>query len=106
MLDRFSRRELLLSVPALPAMAQTTAPRPAAAPKPDLVPLNRLPRMVQEYFTIQVRRAGQSSIRALDRLKTKADAEAHVTDLRARNPARFRSDAGEDAAQPAHNWGG
>ena len=84
MLDRFSRRELLLSVPALPAMAQTTAPRPAAAPKPDLVPLNRLPRMVQEYFTIQVRRAGQSSIRALDRLKTKADAEAHVTDLRAR----------------------
>jgi dienelactone hydrolase/pimeloyl-ACP methyl ester carboxylesterase len=84
MLDRLSRRELLLATPALPALAQTTSSRPAAAAKPDLVPLNRLPRMVQEYFTVQVRRAGQASVRALDALKTKADAEAHVKTLRAR----------------------
>jgi dienelactone hydrolase len=82
MADRFTRRELLLTVPALPALAQTTPARPAAAAKPAPSPLNRMPRMVQEYFTHQVRRAEQQSIRALDALKTKADAEAHVKVLR------------------------
>ena len=43
-----------------------------------LAPLNRFPRMVHEFFVRQVRRAEQQHLRTLDRLKTKADAEAYV----------------------------
>src|SRR5258708_1449862 len=41
-------------------------------------PLNRFPRMVQEYFVEQVRHAEEQGIRARAALKTKADAEAYV----------------------------
>jgi dienelactone hydrolase len=82
MLHGLSRRELLLATLASPSMAQSPSSRPAAAAKPEPAPLNRLPRMVQEYFVAQARRSEQMSIRALDALKTKADAEAHVRALR------------------------
>jgi dienelactone hydrolase len=60
---------------ALPA---APAGQAAAGHPPALSPLNRFPRMVQEYFVGQVRRAGQAGIRTKSGLKTKEDAEAYV----------------------------
>jgi len=79
---RFSRRTLLgtagagvagVSMPALSFGAQAKA---AAART--LTPLNRFPRMVQEYFVEEVRRVERKNLDSLAALKTKADAEAHV----------------------------
>lgn len=58
-------------------------PTAAAADEiPNLPPLNRFPRMVQEYFVAQVRAAEKRALEALGRLKTKEEAEAHVRELR------------------------
>jgi dienelactone hydrolase len=43
-----------------------------------LTPLNRFPRMVQEFFVEQVRRAEHQGLQTKHALKTKADAEAYV----------------------------
>jgi dienelactone hydrolase len=53
----------------------------AAAPP---VPLNRFPRMVQEYFFEQVRRIDQQNQRIMPTLCTKSEAEAYIRDRRAR----------------------
>ncbi len=47
-----------------------------------LDPLNRFPRMVQEYFVARVRAAEQASLERKEALQTKADAEAFVLDVR------------------------
>ncbi len=44
-------------------------------------PLNRFPRMVQEYFVQAVRRAEKRADQRREALKTKADAEAYVGDV-------------------------
>lgn len=51
-------------------------------PAPALTPLNRFPRMVQEFYVEQVRRAEASGIKARLALKTKADAEKYVGGVR------------------------
>lgn len=59
----------------------------AAQEKPEketFPPLNRFPRMVQEFFVEQVRRAEEQGNVRRAALKTKADAEAYVTWVRAR----------------------
>ena len=77
---RFSRRELLLAsgiVPGgaflVPAAAQADAP---------LEPLNRFPRMAQEYFVECVQRVDRANRRTIAELRTKADAEAYVAGVR------------------------
>ena len=93
MTDRISRRKLFRgagavgagvagtgAVAALPAAAQQS---PRAAQR-TIEPLNRFPQMMQEYFMTQVRRAEQSSIGALSALKTRADAEKYVREVRAK----------------------
>ncbi len=47
-------------------------------------PLNRFPRMVQEYFVRRVREQEAKSIQRLDALKTKADAEEYVRSVQKR----------------------
>lgn len=47
-----------------------------------LTPLNRFPRMVQEYFVERVRAIEQASLAKKAALKTKADAEAYVRAVR------------------------
>jgi dienelactone hydrolase len=47
-----------------------------------LVPLNRFPRMMQDYLGAKVAGAEARSIARLAALKTKEDAEAHVTHVR------------------------
>src|SRR5436190_19972629 len=52
------------------------------APGRMLTPLNRFPRMVQEYFVEQVRQAEERGNKRRELLKTKEDAEAYVRDVR------------------------
>jgi dienelactone hydrolase len=49
-----------------------------------LEPLNRFPRMVQEYFVHRVRAIEEAGNERRAKLKTKADAEAYVRDVRAK----------------------
>jgi cephalosporin-C deacetylase-like acetyl esterase len=65
---------LALNLP-LPAFAQQK--QPAA-----LSPLNRFPRMVQEWYVGQVRAAENRGNTARAKLKTKADAEAYIRGVR------------------------
>ncbi len=58
----------------LRAQDQPAANRPA--------PLNRFPRMVQEHFVARVRAAEAAGQIARAKLKTKADAEAYLADVR------------------------
>jgi len=53
------------------------------------MPLNRFPRMVQEYFVEQVRRAEEIGIEARAALKTKADAEGYIRGVRAKIASCF-----------------
>jgi dienelactone hydrolase len=85
-----SRRQWL-QVVGLPALGLTLCDRTstvAAAAEggaaPTLTPLNRFPRMVQEYFVERVRAAEQAGLRAKGALRTKADAEAYVRAVRER----------------------
>lgn len=55
--------------------------QPAVAKLP---PLNRFPRMVQEFFVDRVREIERKSLAAKGALKTKADAEAYVKDVQTR----------------------
>ena len=55
--------------------------QPATAKLP---PLNRFPRMVQEFFVDRVREIERKSLAAKAALKTKADAEAYVKDVQVR----------------------
>ncbi len=50
----------------------------------DYEPLNRYPRMVQNWFIEQVRQAERRKLNLMNQLKTKADAEAYVKSVRAK----------------------
>jgi len=50
-------------------------------PAAPLAPLNRFPRMVQEYFVERVRTAEQAGLKAKANLKTRADAESYVKEV-------------------------
>ncbi len=65
-----------LAAPDIVAQAKKE-PNPAA-----LAPLNRLPRTVQEFYVSQVRAAEKFGEADRVMLKTKADAEAYVRDVR------------------------
>jgi dienelactone hydrolase len=61
----------------------------AEGDRPALEPLNRYPHLVQEYFVRQVRQAERRGTERKQALKTKADAEAFVKDVRARIAESF-----------------
>ena len=81
-----SRREILkaavVHAAGVPLVHLLAAGRLLGADAPE--PLNRFPRMVQEYFVQQVRQAEQRSLAVKRGLKTKADAEAYVRSTRAK----------------------
>jgi dienelactone hydrolase len=66
----------LLEQSSIEAASQTQAPTPS------LPPLNRFPRMVQEFFVEQVRAAEQAGLQARAALRTRADAETYVQTVR------------------------
>jgi dienelactone hydrolase len=88
----FNRRELLRlaglttlgfalgDAPALHAQAA----KPKAGTVGELTPLNRFPRMVQEYFVEQVRGVEALAEKRRAALHSKADAEEYVRDVRAK----------------------
>lgn len=84
-----SRRQLLqaavvqaVSLPVLPCLV--TRQLAAGEPPAPLTPLNRFPRMVQEYFVDQVRAAEAKSLAAKRALQSRADAEAYVRAVQAK----------------------
>jgi dienelactone hydrolase len=63
----------------------TEEARAAAPPKaPPPAPLHRFPRMVQRWFVHRVRACDAAIRAAIDRLETKADAQAYVCSVRER----------------------
>ena len=76
---------LTISHPLLAATNQTSA---TSAPKP-LEPLNRFPRMVQEYFVERLHEFEIANRQAKAALKTKADAEAYLASVREKIRACF-----------------
>lgn len=87
-----SRRRLLLGAGASVAGLSLAGLWPASLPAADkpapskapagLPPLNRFPRMVQEYFVQQVRMVEQAAEKARRELQTKDDAERYVQSVR------------------------
>ncbi len=65
------------------------SPATAQTPAPSLQPLNRFPRMVQEYFVRQVREIENKQNARREQLKTRADAEAYVRDVQKRIALSF-----------------
>jgi len=66
---------IIASLHAGPAQAQSSSGSST------LAPLNRFPRMVQEYFVQTVRRVEKRADQRREALKTRADAEAYVRDV-------------------------
>ncbi|MFB3785020.1 MAG: alpha/beta hydrolase family protein [bacterium] len=56
---------------------------------PALAPLNRFPRLLQEYYTDQVRQVEQRSLARKNVLQTKAEAEAYIAAVREKIQACF-----------------
>ena len=85
-----SRRELLQTISMggagamlagrIPAYAMQTAARSEQGST--LAPLNRFPRMVQEFFVARENAVHQQRLKTLASLATKADAEAYVAEVR------------------------
>ena len=111
--NRPSRRELLrcagtagiasLAAPTSRLRAQGSTAAAGASEARNIEPLNRFPRMVQEYFVHRVRAIEDAGNQRRARLKTKADAGS-LRPRRAReDPTVLRPLARKDAAQPAHH---
>lgn len=64
-----------------PTFAQTAGVTPQSA---SVLPLNRFPRMLQEWLVNEVRRAEQRGNARRDALRSKADAEAYVKSVQQR----------------------
>ncbi len=80
-----SRRQFLRATGLSPLALGFDGPRTSAQdklPAPALVPLNRFPRTVQEWYVEQVRAAEKRGEEERAKLKTKADAEAYVRGVR------------------------
>lgn len=69
----------------IPAYDAKVLSQPVLATEPDnppqLLPLNRFPRMVQEYFVGRVRQVEQSALNRRTLLRTKSDAEKYVREV-------------------------
>ncbi len=82
---RITRRRLLALAPAAgsPALPSAAGLEPASqAPVAPAAPLNRFPRMVQEFYVDWVRRLERRRLERLASLRTRADAEAYVAEVR------------------------
>jgi len=72
-----------------PVWAMTSRKTSSDTGKSVMSPLNRFPQMVQEHFVSQVRQIEKSANRRRAKLKTRADAEAYVRDIRAKIQQSF-----------------
>lgn len=74
---------------ALPAWLAPRSLSAADAAPAEMTPLNRFPRMVQEYFVRRVREAQQAGDERRAAIKTAQDAERYVAAVRAKAQACF-----------------
>ena len=81
-----TRRSLLAAAGLAPLAGSFHALRAADDP---LRPLNRFPRIVQEYFVEQVRRAQRERLERLDAVRSREDAEAYRDEVRAKIASSF-----------------
>ncbi len=79
---------LILAAMALPCAGMTSV-ESSSKKSPSMEPLNRFPRMVQEYFVQNVRRIERRANQRREALKTAADAEAYVRDVQKRIQQSF-----------------
>lgn len=63
---------------ASPVFAAQPQAKSDAKPQPELMSLNRFPRMVHEHFVARVRAGEQAAAKVIDGLDSKTDAEAYV----------------------------
>jgi dienelactone hydrolase/pimeloyl-ACP methyl ester carboxylesterase len=69
----------------LAAMQPASKKKAAAAAKPvELAPLDRFPRMMQDYLVRRVRESEQAGLRMKNALRSKADAQRYVLSVRER----------------------
>jgi dienelactone hydrolase len=76
---------------ALSLAVPTSAVNAQPAQTPPIAPLNRFPRMVQEYYVEQVRAAEKIGIDARAKLRNKTDAEAYIRGVREKIAQSFGS---------------
>ena len=100
---KLSRRALLqktglgligASLVSAPTASAASAPKgkagkAAAGPTGPLVPLNRFARSVQEYYVARVREVERNAKDRRARIRSKADAEAYVTEVRGKIQSIF-----------------
>ena len=85
-------RRSFLQLSSLSPLGAAVSPQAAAAsqqPPAALSPLNRFPRMVQEYFVRRVHEAEERNLVALNSPKSRQDAEAYIRSLREKIRACF-----------------
>ncbi|WP_254507975.1 alpha/beta hydrolase family protein [Anatilimnocola floriformis] len=83
--DFFASAALAAGLPLLPNIDESSlAFAQEKKESPSLEPLNRFPRMMQDYFVRQVRAAEAKGNALKQAVKTQADAEAYVKDVRQR----------------------
>lgn len=73
---------LLAAEPKTKSPAKAPAAKAPAAPAADLTPLNRFGRMVHEYYVARVRAVEQAGNARRAALRTRADAEAYLREVR------------------------
>ncbi|MCA9128842.1 MAG: acetylxylan esterase [Planctomycetales bacterium] len=96
-----TRRDALLSIGfPLAAWQLSNIARSAEVLADRQLPLNRFPRMVQEFFVSQVRQAEQRHIARLGQLKSAADAQAYVLNARQRIRQSFGPEPERTALNP------
>ena len=76
-----SRLVAVLILAAISCLHAGPAQARSSSDSGTLAPLNRFPRMVQEYFVQSVRRVEKRADQRREALKTRADAEAYVRDV-------------------------
>ncbi len=85
-INHLSRRAWLQAL-SLSALGLATAPQLLAQTTEQaktLAPLNRFPRLMQDYFVARVREIEAAAVKKKFALKTKADAQAYVREVKAK----------------------
>ncbi len=77
-----SRRQFLRAAGLSPLATAFEGLGAFADEKPALVPLNRFPRTVQEWYVEQLQAVAKRGDEARAKLKTKSDAEAYIAEVR------------------------
>ncbi|MFN0121182.1 MAG: alpha/beta hydrolase family protein [Blastocatellia bacterium] len=96
-----SRRDLLrMSVPAVIGGIATPVIAGAQSPLTPLTPLNRFPRMMQDFVVPRVRDNELTGLKRKQELRTKADAEAYVREVRTKIRACFGPLPGKTPLNP------